>query len=368
MTMKNNIISTLIGSLLCLSYTVAFANPSAPLQSITSSTDIDQYITKRQVVNQLLTDALIAFQSPSRISQTGFTANIPNNLDFITSRLLQAYKFEPYRTDLLISAANAQIYNGNIDRAITLFTQAQTVASNDIDILSYLAVWHNFKGNNDASIEQMTKLASLNPGRQADIEHIINTVDHVVAIPLKTTTQKTYSGNTAIITLGYALNPDGTMNNILIQRLKKTLTLAKQSPKALIIVTGGMPKNHQTEGKLMADWLIKNGIPQRRIIEDNYARNMVENTLYTSYALARHKIDHATIVSSGSHVRRGQTLFDIASWKIGPRGITFDSVSVTDKPLSKLVIPSDEELLAIYRDALRIYGMWSYRSYPLEHR
>jgi uncharacterized SAM-binding protein YcdF (DUF218 family) len=118
----------------------------------------------------------------------------------------------------------------------------------------------------------------------------------------------------------------------------------------------------------MADWLIKNGIPQRRIIEDNYARNMVENTLYTSYALARHKIDHATIVSSGSHVRRGQTLFDIASWKIGPRGITFDSVSVTDKPLSKLVIPSDEELLAIYRDALRIYGMWSYRSYPLEHR
>ncbi len=93
-----------------------------------------------------------------------------------------------------------------------LFTQAQTVAPNDIDILSYLAVWHNFKGNNAASIKQMTKLASLNPGRQADIEHIINTIDHIVAIPLKSTPLKSYNGNTAIVTLGYALNPDGTMN------------------------------------------------------------------------------------------------------------------------------------------------------------
>lgn len=366
--MKKNIISTLIGSLLCLNSTVTFANTSVPLQSITSSTDITQYTTKRQVVNQLLTDALIAFQSPSRISHSGFTAKMPCNLELVTSLLLQAYKLEPYRTDLLISAANAQIYNGNVDRAIALFTQAEDVAPNDLDILSYLAVWHNFKGNNVASIEQMTKLATLNPGRQADIEHIINTVDHIIATPLKITSLKPYSGNTAIITLGYALNPDGTMNNILIKRLKKTLALAKQSPKSLVIVTGGMPKNNQTEGKLMADWLIKHGIPQHNLIEENYARNTVENALYVSYALARHKIDHATIISSASHVRRGQALFDIASWQTGPRGISFDSVSVTDKPLSTLVIPSNKELVDIYRDALRTYGMWSYRSYPLEQR
>ncbi|WP_275667990.1 hypothetical protein [Photobacterium phosphoreum] len=31
------------------------------------------------------------------------------------------------------------------------------------------------------------------------------------------------------------------MSNILIQRLKKTLTLEKQSPKVLIIFTCGMP-------------------------------------------------------------------------------------------------------------------------------
>ncbi len=366
--MKKNTASLLIGCLFCLNSTFSQANDLVTPKSIASTTDLSSYTTKRQVVNQLLTDALIAFQSPTRISHAGFTAKIPSNLEIVTSCLLEAYQLEPYRTDLLISAANAQIYNGNVDRAITLFKQAQATAPDDIDILSYLAVWQNFKGNNAASIKQMAKLTSLNPGRQADIEHIINTVDHVIATPLKTMVTKPYSGNTAIITLGYALNPNGTMNEILIQRLKLTLTLAEQSPNSLIIVTGGVPQNHKTEGRLMADWLIKHGISPHRIIEDNYARSTVENALYVSYALARHKIDHATIVSSASHVRRGQTLFDIASWQTGPRGISFDSVSVEDKPLSELTIPSDKELLGIYRDALRVYGLWSYRSYPLEQR
>ncbi len=105
-----------------------------------------------------------------------------------------------------------------------------------------------------------------------------------------------------------------------------------------------------------------------RIIEENYATSTVDNALYSSYALARHGIKHATIISSASHVRRGQTLFEIASWQTGPKGISFDTVSYPDKPLNELEKASSGELLGIYRDALRTYGMWSYRSYPLESR
>lgn len=61
-------------------------------------------------------------------------------------------------------------------------------------------------------------------------------------------------------------------------------------PDALIIVTGGVPQNNQTEGKLMADWLIKKGIKPERIYQDNYARSTVENALYSRYALAKHRI------------------------------------------------------------------------------
>lgn len=105
------------------------------------------------------------------------------------------------------------------------------------------------------------------------------------------------------------------MHDILVQRLEMTLAMAKAQPDSLIVLTGGVPRNHKTEGKLMADWLVEKGIARDRIIEDNYARSTVENALYSSYALARHDIDHATIISSASHVRRGQSLFEIASCK-----------------------------------------------------
>jgi len=361
--MKKNMIAIALGGLLVLSATPASVAANEP--TVQAKVEYSQFVTKRQVVDQLLEDALKAFKSPSRISHAGFTAKMPSNMEIITNRLLEAYELEPYRTDLLISAANAQIYNKNVDRAIDLFEQALTVAPDHVDLHSYLAIWQKFKGNVAASNEHMAKIAKLNPAREADITRIFNTVDRVINTPLKDKPENNYKGNTAIVTLGYALNPDGSMHDVLIKRLETTFSIAKNNPDSLIVLTGGVPKNHKTEGRLMADWLIKKGISADRIIEENYATSTVDNALFSSYALARHNIDHATIISSASHVRRGQTLFEIASWKTGPKNITFDTVAYPDKPLEKLEKASDKELLGIYRDALRTYGMWSYRSKPL---
>ncbi len=336
--------------------------------AIDSTSNYAQYTTKRQVVDQLLEDAVAAFKSPARVSDAGFTAKMPTNMEIVTNKLLAAYELEPYRTDLLISAANAQIYNKNVDNAVALFEQALSAAPDDVDLHSYLAVWSHFNGDDASSNEHMDALSTLDPGRKADLDRIFSTVERVIKTPLTETAFIPDDGNNAIVTLGYALNPDGSMNDILIQRLETTLKLAKAHPKTLIIVTGGVPKNHKTEGKLMADWLTSKGISANRIIEENYATSTVGNALYSSYALARHHISHATIISSASHVRRGQTLFEIASWQTGPQNITFDTVAYPDKPLSELKTASSSELLGIYRDALRTYGMWSYRSYPLESR
>ncbi len=364
--MKKNIIAIALGSVIALSAPMfSLADNHSTIQS---SVDYSQFVTKRQVVDQLLQDALTAFKSPSRISHAGFTAKMPSNMEIVTSRLLEAYQLEPYRTDLLISAANAQIYNKNVDKAIELFNQALSVAPDDVDLHSYLAVWTRFKGDDASSTKHMQALAKLNPGREADLKKIFATVDRVLATPLKDKAENTNSGNRAIVTLGYALNPDGSMHDILVQRLETTLKMAKADQDAVIVLTGGVPKNHKTEGKLMADWLIAKGVSADRIIEENYATSTVGNALFSSYALARHNIDHATIISSASHVRRGQTLFEIASWQTGPQGIAFDTVAYPDKPLEELKEASDSEVLGIYRDALRTYGMWSYRSYPLEAR
>ncbi len=365
--MRKNMIALTLSSLVAL--TAAPYSLAANDTAVQPSTDYSQLVTQRQVVDQLLTDAVTAFKSPARISHAGFTAKMPSNMEVVTSRLLEAYQLEPYRTDLLISAANAQIYNANVDKAIELFEQAQSVAPDDVDLHAYLAVWQRFKGNQAESAKHMEKLSALNAGKAADIKRIFATVDRVLATPLKEKAGKgLLKDHGAIVTLGYALNPDGSMHDILIARLETTLAMAKANPDALIVLTGGVPKNHKTEGKLMADWLIAKGVDKNRIIEENYATSTVDNALFSSYALARHNIKHATIISSASHVRRGQTLFEVASWQTGPQGITFDTVSYPDKPLKELAKASDGELMGIYRDALRTYGMWSYRSYPLESR
>ncbi|GLT17492.1 transporter [Vibrio zhanjiangensis] len=365
--MNKTLISLLLtGALAFGASAPAIADIEHAVQASTQYTDL---VTKREVVDKLLNDAVSAFKSPARVSHAGFTAKMPSNMEIVTDRLLQAYQLEPYRTDLLISAANAQIYNKNVDRAIELFEQALSVAPDDIDLHAYLAVWQKFKGNKEESQKHRQALVKLNAGKAQDLTRIFQTIDRVVATPLKEKADKgALDENGAIVTLGYALNPDGSMHSILIERLETTLKLAQANPKALIVLTGGVPQNHKTEGKLMADWLIAKGVSADRIIEENYATSTVGNALFSSYALARHKIQHATIISSASHVRRGQVLFEIASWQTGPSGITFDTLAYPDKPLKELKQISDGELLGIYRDALRTYGMWSYRSYPLESR
>ncbi|TOB60512.1 transporter, partial [Vibrio parahaemolyticus] len=120
--MKKNLLAIALGSVIAL--TAAPYSLAANDSTIQSSADYSQLVTKRQVVDQLLNDAVEAFKSPARISHAGFTAKMPSNMEIVTDRLLEAYQLEPYRTDLLISAANAQIYNKNVDRAIELFEQA----------------------------------------------------------------------------------------------------------------------------------------------------------------------------------------------------------------------------------------------------
>lgn len=361
--MKKNIITLVFVSILSITIpTISFASNSP---SVKTNVEYSQFISKRQVVVKLLNDAVHAFNDPVRTSHAGFTAKMPSNLEIVTNKLLEAYQLEPYRTDLLISAANAQIYNKNVDRAIQLFEKALSVAPDDIDLHSYLAVWKKFKGDEKASAQHMQQIDKLNPGRGNDLRHIFKTIERILKTPLKDKAIQKYEGNTAIVTLGYALEADGSMNNILIKRLQCTLKMARNNPKSLIILSGGVEKNNRTEGHEMANWLVKKGISRTRIIEDNYATSTVDNALFSSYALARHNISHATIISSASHVRRGQTLFEIASWSTGPHNITFDSVAYPDKPLADLKIASKSELLGIYRDALRTYGLWSYRSKPL---
>ncbi|MGV7541024.1 YdcF family protein, partial [Mycobacterium kansasii] len=72
-----------------------------------------------------------------------------------------------------------------------------------------------------------------------------------------------------------------------------------------IVVTGGVEQAGRTEGALMKNWLVERGVDAARVTDENFARTTVENALYSSYVLATKRVEHAIVVSSASHVRRG---------------------------------------------------------------
>lgn len=181
--MKKTAIALTLTSLLTLPLVVSSDAWAAPVRSLQKEQNYEQFISKRQVVDQLLADAARIFHSTARVSDAGFTAKMPSNMEQVTTLLLEAHQLEPYRTDLLISAANAQIYNGNVDRAIALFEQALTAAPDDLDINTYLATWQRFKGNQAKSDGYLKRVGELNAGRAADLQRLFATVDRVVATP-----------------------------------------------------------------------------------------------------------------------------------------------------------------------------------------
>ena len=334
-----------------------------------------EYVTQRQAVDLLVNEALQAFKNPSRSSDAGFTAKLPSNLEVVAQKLLAAHKLEPYRQDLLFSAASAYIYNGNVDKALALYRDILADAPDDIDALMYLSAWSRFAGQSKESADYLKTLQQLNPAKAQELSEFYKVIDRVTTMPItdKLSSEdlaklKADKGSDAIVTLGYALNPDGSMHDILIKRLEKTLEIAKELPDSLIIVTGGVPQNNKTEGDLMAAWLIEHGVDAKRIFPENYARSTVENALFSRYALAKHRIKNAVLISSGSHIRRADAIFTLASWETGPRDIHFYDIIALDKPLSELQQVSQKDIQGIYRDGLKALGLWSFRSYPLEER
>lgn len=364
------------GKFLVLAIGLALSAPSVALTNVTQpEVSYDNYVTQRQTVDLLINEAQQAFKNPTRISGAGFTGKLPSNMEVVAQKLLQAHQLEPYRVDLLFSAASAYIYNNNIEKALAIYKNILKDAPDDVDALTYLSAWSRFAGLKPESQSYFEQLKRLNPLKAQELEKFYSVIDRVATMPIADTLSaqqlaqlKETQGRNAIVTLGYALNPDGTMNDILIQRLEKTLEIANQLPDTLIVVTGGVPQNGKTEGKLMADWLVQKGIKPERIYQDNYARSTVENALYSRYALAKHGIKNAVIISSGSHVRRADALFTIASWESGPHDINFLTIASLDRPLSELQKTSQTDLQGIYRDGIKTLGLWSFRSYPLEER
>lgn len=142
-----------------------------------------------------------------------------------------------------------------------------------------------------------------------------------------------------IVVLGFQLNPDGSMKDELIERLKVALNSAKKYPKAYIACTGGgtaSENENATESGEMAKWLEQQGIDRKRIIVEDNSLTTAQNAIFT-YDILTSKytsVKYVAIVSSDYHIATGELLF-------------------SSEPVLRAVSPGNEKLKVISNAAYK---------------
>ena len=117
-----------------------------------------------------------------------------------------------------------------------------------------------------------------------------------------------------LVALGFQLNPDGTMREELIERLRVAVDCANKYPNAIIVCTGGGTASEDptaTEAGRMAEWLISRGVDADRVIVEDRSLTTAQNAIYTFDILAQSypQVNQLAIISSDYHIATGTLLF-----------------------------------------------------------
>jgi len=122
------------------------------------------------------------------------------------------------------------------------------------------------------------------------------------------------SKRTVVICLGYILNSDGSMDDILVKRLEKAAQVHQQEGNIPLYVTGGdTVKCGQSEAKIMGKYLKETlDVNSELIHYDHEARNTLENFIFTSQAIRKqfpgNDLIEIHIVTSSWHFPRSRAL------------------------------------------------------------
>ncbi|MBR6954602.1 MAG: YdcF family protein [Clostridia bacterium] len=117
-----------------------------------------------------------------------------------------------------------------------------------------------------------------------------------------------------LVALGFQLNPDGTMREELVERLRVLLAASRKYPRAVIVCTGGGTAANDptaTEAGRMAEWLELQGVDPARLIVENRSLTTAQNAIYTFDLLAAQhpQVKQIAIISSDYHIATGVLLF-----------------------------------------------------------
>ena len=278
--------------------------------------------------------------------------------DVVEEAFKKASALDPQRLDLRFSIASTQIIQGKIDEAIATYDEIIKLDKNNFEARILKAMYAKVSDKTKMYDQTIKVLKEKFPNKTEaylkkfeNAERNTNLALNYVESPK----EKDF-----IVTLGYALNADGTMHDILIKRLDQTYLAAIANPDAKIIVSGGVQKSGVTESYLMKKWLIEKGIDANRIIPEDKSKDTVDNALNSVEILKVNNAKNIILITSASHIRRAKTIFEEAISNAGMETTVENFVYLDYKSIEEAMAVTAKERLVIFRDLGRASGIWAY--------
>ena len=184
------------------------------------------------------------------------------------------------------------------------------------ELIERMVVSYAAFGERDA--QALEELSAADPAAAEKWERIMDLWEAPVSVNKELPDDLPDDDTLCLAALGFQLNPDGTMRDELIERLKVLLAAAEKYPRAVIVCTGGgtaADDPSATEAGRMAEWLRDQGIDPSRVYAEDKSVTTAQNAVFTFDILEEHcpQVAQIAIISSDYHIATGTLLFGAES-------------------------------------------------------
>ncbi|MDC0535490.1 YdcF family protein [Francisellaceae bacterium] len=290
--------------------------------------------------------------------------------------LLTAPKGSYLYQELMIGLINIYVLLDELDRAQVVLTKLSNSMSHS-PIIQTLMTAYSLVWDQKSYLNNLEKLQEYKDWQYTDhfvsaMKVINNSFDLDINMPIKGQYEfkkllpniDQHSNAVVIVVLGYKLNPDGSMDNVLIERLKAAKKAIDYYSEASVIVSGGQPAGGMTESYQMKQWLTNHRVSADKVIQDDKATDTVWNAIYSvriiQTILANKKINNILLVTTDNHIRRASADYIQALANYGLQSeIQVHNFSALDTGYDGNKLITKREQALIIRDVLRTAGLWA---------
>ncbi len=120
----------------------------------------------------------------------------------------------------------------------------------------------------------------------------------------------------AVVALGAAIDPDGTLSwESLVQALK-AISLFREGRAGLVVFSGPSPGRGPSEAEVRADLARAMGVPSTAILTESAALTTREEAVRIAATLHARGARRVLLVTDSQHMRRGRALFERAGLQV----------------------------------------------------